>query len=212
MQPTARVIAIALRLMPDGRLARTSSGKELQIMDPVFAPVFGALIGALAGIAGALLTTRRQAELERDKWLRGVRDAFANEVRSSVKELTTELASAAHSMCWVCWLAKYGPDRLNREHLDQYDQEMHKLLPQIAGLYAMLAGMDVDLHKRLNSLVERVYQVDAQIGEAGLVFADGRPETASALASHYATSLDLEKELPRVVTEAVRPYAIAPGA
>ena len=181
-------------------------------MDPAFAPVLGALIGASAGIAGALLTTRRQARLEREKWLRGVRDAFANELRSSVKELTTELASAAHSMCWVCWLAKYGPDRLTRQHLDQYDQEMHKLLPQIAGLHAMLAGMDVDVHKRLDSLVDRVYSVDAQIGEAGLAFADGRPETAAKLAMHHGTSLDLEKELPRVVADAVRPFAIAPGA
>lgn len=178
-------------------------------MNTAFAPVLGALIGALAGIGGGLLTGQRQARLEREKWLRGVHDAFANELRSTVKELTTDLASATHSMCWLCWLAKHGADRLTPLRLDAYDEEMHRLLPRIAGLHAMIAGMDREVHLRLRDLVDHVYKLDALIGQAALSFASGQPASATELAAHHDVSLKLEEELPAVVAEALRPYAIA---
>src|SRR5215510_3782864 len=103
-------------------------------MDPAFYSVLGALIGASAGV-GAWLTTRRQANLEREKWRRALSDAFANDLRSTVKELTTELAKAAHSMCWLCWLARHGPSRLTRGRFEQCDMEM----PRVAAAHNRFA-------------------------------------------------------------------------
>jgi len=115
-------------------------------MGAAFYPVLGALVEALAVIGGALLNNQRQARLEREKWLRGLSDAFANDLRAAVKELATELAKASHSMCWLRWLARHGPSRLTQERIDQYDTEMHVLLPRITGLHAVIAGMDQPAH------------------------------------------------------------------
>jgi len=180
-------------------------------MDPAFAPVLGALIGALAGVGGGWLAGWRQAHLEREKWLRGLSDAFANDLRSSVKELTTELAKAAHSMCWLCWLARHGPARLTQERVDQYDQEMHVLLPRITGLHAVIAGMDQKVHADLAPLVERAVALDAAIGDAGLSFVPGKPKTASELSTHYESSMALAKELHGVVARAISRYAVSPN-
>lgn len=178
-------------------------------MDPAFAPVLGALIGALAGVAGGWLTGYRQAALEREKWLRGISDNFANELRSAVKELTTELAKAAHSMCWLCWLANKGPEQLTRERIFQYDQEMHGSLPRISGLHAVIAGMDQAVHVALAPLVSRAIKLDAAIGEAGLRFEAGRPETVAPLAACHEGSQVLERELHHVVAESIKGYAVA---
>lgn len=177
-------------------------------MEPAFYPVLGALIGALAVVGVALLNSRRQARLEREKWLRGLSDSFANELRAVVKELATELANAAHSMCWLCWLARHGPSRLSQERIDQYDKEMHVLLPRITGLHAVLAGMDQRVHVALAPLVEHAVNLDAAIGDAGLNFVSGKPETAVELAEYHDESVALEKELHRVVAAAIEPYAI----
>jgi hypothetical protein len=172
------------------------------------APVLGALIGALAGLSGAWITGRRQAALEHEKWLRGISDAFAKDLRTTVKELTTELAKAVHSMCWLCWLAKYGPSRLTQERVRQYDEEMHIALPRIMGLHAVIAGMDGEVHFALAPLVNRAIALDAVIGEAGLSFEPGNPETANELANHHGSSLILEDELHRVVAKAIEGYAV----
>ena len=178
-------------------------------MGSAFLPVLGALIGALAVILVAFLNNQRQSRLERDKWSRGLSDAFANELRAAVKELATELAKASHSMCWLCWLASHGPSRLTQERIDQYDTEMHVLLPRITGLHAVIAGMDQRVHSDLAPLVQRVVEIDSAIGDAGLGFVAGKPETALELANYHGESAALEKELPQVVATAIRPYANA---
>ena len=176
-------------------------------MDPALFPLLGALIGASAGVGGAWLAGRRQARLEVEKWQRGLKDAFANDLRSAVKELTTELAKAAHSMCWLCWLAKRGPSRLTQDRIDQYDEEMHKLLPHIAGLHAVIAGMDQKVYNNLAPVVARVNELDAAIGAAGLGFIPDKSESAMALAGCHEESIALERELPRVVAQAIAGYA-----
>lgn len=131
-------------------------------------PILIAVIGATAGILGSMLTARRQARLEMDKWSRGVSDAFRSEIRSTVKDFATNTASAIHSMCWLCWLARYGPEKLSLERVNQYDNEMHALFPRITGLHATIAGMDYDVYGRLKPLVLEIVELDASIGIAGL--------------------------------------------
>ena len=48
--------------------------------------------------------------------------------------------------------------------------------------------------------------------QAGLMFVSGQPETASDLATHHARSTELEMELPRAVSDAIRQYSVASGA
>lgn len=107
---------------------------------------------------------------------------------------------------------QYGPSRLTQERVDQYDKEMHTLLPQISGLHAVIAGMDQQVHADLAPLVERAIELDAAIGDAGLSFVVGEAETAIELAKHHESSMVLEKQLHHVVAEAISRYAVSDSA
>lgn len=171
--------------------------------------VFSAIIGAIAGIVAGVLSGQRQARLEREKWLRDVSDTFTTELRSSVRELTTKLAEATHSMCWLCWLASFGADRLTQNRVMQYDEEMHVLLPQIMGLHAVIAGMDYDVYLKLKPLVEQFFKLDARIGKAALDFVSDNPKSAEGLAKLLNQATALVHALSEIVPDAIRPYSIA---
>lgn len=98
-------------------------------MSTEYISVLIAVIGAISGIVGGGLSGKRQASIEREKWIRNVSESFKTELRSTVKKLITKMAAAAHSMCWLCWIAKYGPNKLTLERVTIYDQEMHDLIP-----------------------------------------------------------------------------------
>jgi hypothetical protein len=85
---------------------------------------------------------------------------------------------------------------------------MHRLLPRLFGLHAVIAGMDQDVHRRLAPLIEDVVALDAAVGAASLQFMPGKPETAAALAGHLDDSRQLEHALHRVVAEAIGGYAV----
>jgi hypothetical protein len=178
-------------------------------MDSAFVSILSAVIGAAAGIVGGGLSGQRQARLEREKWFRGVSDAFTIELRSSVKELTTKLAEATHSMCWLCWSASFGAERLTQERVAQYDNEMHVLLPQITGLHAVIAGMDYAVYLKLKPLIEQLLKLDAMIGDAGLDFVPNEPKSANRLAELLKQATSLERTVSEVVADAIRPYSIA---
>jgi hypothetical protein len=186
----------------------TSEGTR---MDPAVASLLGALIGGLAGIAGGWFSGANQARLEREKWLRARSDEFAKELRTAVRELTTELADACHAMDWLCWLAKYGPDRLTSERIDHYDDTMHRLFPGLFGLHAVIAGMDQEVHRKLLPLVDGVVDLDARVGQASLRFVPGSPDSAAPLAELHSDSLALTYSLHEIVAAAVSPYAVLPN-
>lgn len=169
--------------------------------------ILTAVIGAVAGIVGGTLSGYRQVRLEREKWQRGVSDAFTTELRTSVKELVTKLAAAAHSMCWLCWLAKFGANQLTQERINQYDEEMHSLLPQIMSSHAVIAGLDWEVYLKLDPLVDNFISLDFQIGEANLVFVPDEPASVNGLAKLYDEIQALKSSLPKVVSESIRSYS-----
>jgi hypothetical protein len=179
---------------------------------PFLIPIATALIGAGAGIVGGGLTGARQARLEREKWGRSISDTFNSELRSSVKELTTKLAEASHSMCWLCWLAKHGSEQtrqVDQERITDYDRIMHVLLPQILGLHAIIAGMDYEVYLKLKPLVERLFYLDFLIGNSTLLFTTDRVRSIQGLAAMYKQVLSAEQALSGTVAEAIRPYSIS---
>lgn len=177
-------------------------------MNTAYIPLLSAFIGAVAGIIGGGLTARKHARLERDKWKRNINDTFRSELRTCIRELTTKIAAAIHSMCWLCWLAKFGADRLTQEQIDQYDNEIHTLLPQITGYHAVMASMDFRAYELFKPLISEIIQLDDKIGQASLIFKPGNSASAKHLADLHLDYLDLETKISRVVSEAVRPYSI----
>jgi len=175
---------------------------------PLIVAGVGALLSIISGIISGTLAARWQAKLEKDKWMRQRADSFESELRNTVKELTISIAEAFHSMCWVCWLAKYGPERLSIKNIKAYDKEMHILLPKIEGTHSVIAGMDYQVYQKIRPLVKNVIKLDAQIGSAGLTFIENQPYTALALAKFHDESVSSEKSVSDIIAEAIQHYSV----
>jgi hypothetical protein len=172
------------------------------------ATVMAALIAIVAGAISGYLAGQFQSKIEIEKWRRSVLDSFRTELRSTVQQLTFKVSEAVHAMCWLTWLAKYGPNKLSAERIELYDKEMHVLLPQIIGLHTILAGMDYAVFVKINTIVDAALTLDAQIGGAHLKFIEGDIDTATPLAGYHQMAVDLESQLAKVVAEAIKGYSI----
>ena len=164
--------------------------------------VLGAAIGAIAGISGGMLALWHNSRLEREKWLRARQDSVDNELRSSVRQLTIELAAAAHAMSWLTWRAKEAPSRLTQKNIDEYETKIHKILPQIMGRQAEIAALDQGTFEALCPTVNAVLAMDALVGKATLVF-DGQPASAGELAGLRDEVEMIERSLPNAIAKVV---------
>ncbi|TGE21609.1 hypothetical protein E5K00_15125 [Hymenobacter aquaticus] len=177
-------------------------------LDEGLAAVVAAIIGIAAGVISGVLSARYQSRIEHEKWQRALSDGFRSELRATVQQLTHKLSEAIHSMCWLTWQAEYGPEKLTQERIDQYDEEMHRLLPQIIGLHAVLAGMDYEVFSQLRGIVDDALKQDAGIGYAHLAFTEQDKSSARGLASQHEQAVALESQLSQAVAEAIRGYSI----
>lgn len=124
--------------------------------------VVGGLFGLLGGLAGGWLKSRA----DRAAWERSRNDAVALQAVALIRDLATTVAAAAHSMCWLCWKAKFSPSAVTAETVAAYDAEMHELLPKVFGAHAGLAAISPESAKRLGPVMSGLASMDAQIGEA----------------------------------------------
>ena len=83
------------------------------------------------------------------------------------------MAAAGHSACWLTWKAEYDPKGLTQADVARYDTEMHELLPRIMGGAAALATLCPDAAKSVQSAVQMIAAMDAQIGAACVRFREG---------------------------------------
>ena len=93
------------------------------------------------------------------------RGAIGGELRESVWKLTVTMASMLYSMCWLTWSA----DRrgtLTDKDVWQYDEEVHKLSPEILGHLTSVAALDLNVYERLEPLVWELFDMDVKIGNA----------------------------------------------
>jgi hypothetical protein len=65
-------------------------------------------------------------------------DALTADLRNALQQLILTIASSVHSMCWLTWLANTDLAKVTKARIDQYDNEMHKLLPQFLGQHALV--------------------------------------------------------------------------
>jgi hypothetical protein len=161
----------------------------------VIAALIGIFGGCLAGFVTARLTWRHEGE----KWRRAREDAASADLRAGVQQLILALASAVHSMCWLTWLAEKGPAKMTAERIAAYDDELHKVLPQILGYHALVSSLRPQVYQRFNEFIEKVYITDQKIGAAALKCIPGVPASCQELAGFYPTSGELEAELKQLV-------------
>lgn len=155
--------------------------------DPV-ATIIGEAIGALADLGGVLLSLRRneiakqkehdleihklqhQLDLEREKLAASHQSLLDQETRAAIQSCTSQIASATHSMCWLLWVITVDEDRFNGERIAKYDEEMHRLLPEIMGLKTRIRAYDASTTKKISELSRDLEDLDARIGEACIAF------------------------------------------
>jgi hypothetical protein len=105
--------------------------------------LIGIVIGAGIGIFTNWMTLRHQRKLEIVK-LRAVRQrALHKDFSQRFQSLATDLAAAAHCMCWFTWSATH--DKMNDEMVRAYDKEIHEILPKLLGDHISVAAVDKEL-------------------------------------------------------------------
>jgi hypothetical protein len=129
------------------------------------------------------------------------RQEAGRSVRGAIAELVKRLASAGHSICWLCWVAKYTPVDLNSDQFQAYDKEMHLLLSEIMAARAVVAALHQPSHDALSELTEQIYDLDARVGEAKSKYseADQRSAALKLLADLHGEADQFDDDLLKAV-------------
>ena len=94
----------------------------LQLTQPV-ATVLAGLSGAIAGIAAAIIIALLLHKNEKRRIKEDREKAISEDLSEASQNLTIKMAASLHSMCWLTWLARYGPNRVDQDRIDLYDEE-----------------------------------------------------------------------------------------
>lgn len=170
-------------------------------MDPTIVALTVALVGAISGLVGGYLAGRRQSQLEYNKWIRTREDDLAKEARLAVADLTRKLATATHGIVWLAWKAVNRPNDVTQQDISAYDDEMHKLIPDIVGALAVVSALNKDLYYKMNPLVSQFYELDGQLAFYIPSFRDSSKLQVDEIRKIYERAYILNRELTQKVTE-----------
>jgi len=183
--------------------AQTSADGSGQTIVSALPSVLGTLVGALAAIGGVMFTSKRQASLEQDKWVRAKQDEWEKETRLALAELTRSLAAGVHAIAWCTWAAKYEPQEMQRGHFAKYDREIKGLFPVVVGARVVLATLDRDLHDKMTPLIKKLYKLDKELTHASVLFETEREQGLEQLVICYGNSNEFDKEILETVSNIV---------
>ena len=118
----------------------------------------------------------------------------------AVAEVARRLAAGRHSICWLCWIAKYCPKDLTADHLTAYDKEMNEIWSQLVRARVVLAALSAPVHTQLSPLIQKLYDLDVKVGDAKALYSESNERGIKALGSlHQATQI-FDDELLNTVT------------
>jgi hypothetical protein len=163
-----------------------------------------ALIGLSGVIIGVFLSGLFQMRGERFQLKKSREESVAREFSNALQQLTIRMASSVHSMCWLTWLASADESRISQSHLDNFDAEQHRILPEIIGYAGTVAALDAKVYEELAPYIRKIYYLDARIADAGLLIAKNRTDSVSRLAAFWEEANELERDLPAIVGDIVR--------
>lgn len=169
--------------LDNGTEQQENQSEVITLMDPVIASLLGTVVGGLFGIAGGILTGRRQARLEREKWLQARKDDIEKETSLAVAELTRKMATAIQAMLWFTSKAENAPNRVSQEDILEYDKAIQGLLPDILASVMIVSALDTEVSDRLRPLMYKIYTVDGHIAEASRRFETAHESSVAALAT-----------------------------
>jgi hypothetical protein len=129
----------------------------------------GVVIGGGISIVTTLFIQRRQRKLEREKLREERKDALSRELGTHFQAVAVDFSALAHSMCWLTWQA--GQGNVSQAMIDDYNAEIHAILPKVVGGKIMVGALDPELGYQLDTFVDLAREVDEKIGIACLAYA-----------------------------------------
>jgi tetrahydromethanopterin S-methyltransferase subunit G len=128
------------------------------------------------------------------------RASIDTELRTSVKQATTAIGALVHSICWLTWDC-IQRKRLDREMVKRYDDEAHRLMPEIIGQLAVIAMLQSAIHTRLSPLADDVIELDARVGD-GVISGEQDLQTGlRELHRCHERGMELERRVRAVVAD-----------
>jgi hypothetical protein len=158
-----------------------------------------ALIGVVSSAFVAWITARLTWRLELQRWKRARDDVLTADLRNGLQQLILTIASSVHSMCYLTWVANADPAKVTKSRIDLYDDEMHKLVPQLLGQHALLASLRPPTYWIFKDLIDEIFDADSSIGKAALIVVPGKPETVVSLSKIHERILSIEGRIPKAV-------------
>jgi hypothetical protein len=99
-------------------------------------------ISAGLGYIGGLITSRAQARLEYDKWLRARRDDVHRDIRMALGEVASNLAVLAHTIMWFSYYVADGDSAPDQHVIQEYGAETHHLISGVVSAQVRLAALN----------------------------------------------------------------------
>jgi hypothetical protein len=168
--------------------------------------VMAAALAAVVALAGAVLAAvvalrnetsrRRAAQLEADR----------QATKAQAAEVFRHMFALQHEMEWLTWHAAQRPIAINSRMVTSYESAVHIGYPSLLGSMATLASLDLDLYSRLLPIVERIYDVEGQIGRiiTGLDVRRQRPRSVQELGELNGSVKAMYLDLPPQLASAMR--------
>ncbi len=177
-------------------------------MDQGIATFIAAILGGCAALIGGWIVGVRELRIEKNRLQHEFNKlehaqlvSLSKEKRELLQLSIEKLASATHSMCWITWLSTVEPERINENRVNQYDEEMHRLLPQIIGLQARVATYSKDLGQKILEMNVDITNLDVCIATSSLKYIGGNKSCINELRECHFKSSDLHEKLARMSTE-----------
>jgi hypothetical protein len=149
------------------------------------AAILAAAIAALVALSVALYNSRRQSNLEYEKWLRTREDQIDKDFRLAVADLTRKIVQGTHQIFWLAWKAKHEPTYLTEEDFIMYDKRMAELFPDMVGSRIIVAALNQKVHTDMTPFISRLYDLDEEIAKIRILFREPPEKGTATLADCY---------------------------
>jgi hypothetical protein len=153
--------------------------------------LIGAALGGLISIVTTFLNQRAHRKREKEKLREARKDALLKELGARFQAVAMDFSAAAHSMCSLTWHAAQG--NMTQTLIDDYNAEMHAILPKLIGGKIMVSALDTELGQQLDMYVDLAHEVDERIGIACLAYAKDNADGLERLKALHVTATDFDE-------------------
>lgn len=160
-------------------------------VDSTWTVLVGAAVGSVGSLAGVAVTAWLSGRLESRRQQDVHRRAALDRLHAQAADVLRLMFRAEYSVYSVCWFARYLPDQLDAARVALYEQTMERVLPELQGALAVLAGLDKKVYDALDNWTEQINVLDGRVRVR--LYRDRTPETVA----EFATFVDELRALYR---------------